>query len=64
MYGPLKLQGIYLLINIFRRHKGEFANYDFLAQTVQTVIDAVTDMAGATCYKSDRYKLNRQVQVQ
>jgi len=36
------------------KHKGEFANYDFLAQTVQTVIDAVTDMAGATCYKSDR----------
>jgi len=36
------------------KHKGEFASYDFLAQTVQTVIDTVSDMTGAQCDLSDR----------
>jgi len=36
------------------RHGGHFANYDFFAKTVQTVVDAVTDMAGAVCTKSKR----------
>jgi len=36
------------------KHKGEFANYDFLAQTVQTVIDTVSDLTGAQCALSDR----------
>ena len=36
------------------KHRGEFASYDFLCQTVQTVIDTVTDMAGGTCRHSSR----------
>ena len=36
------------------KHKGEFASYEFLCQTVQTVIDTVTDLAEAHCTKSDR----------
>ena len=38
----------------YPRYKGEFADYSFLSQTVQTVIDTVTDMSGAVCRKSDR----------
>ena len=36
------------------RHGGHFANYDFFAKTVQTVVDTVTDMSGAVCTKSKR----------
>ena len=37
-----------------RNNKAAFANYDFLAQTVQTVIDSVSDLTGAQCKKSAR----------
>ena len=36
-------------------HKGEFANYDFLVHTIQTVVDAVSEMAGAECPLSKRW---------
>jgi len=39
-----------------RNHKSEFASYDFLAQTVQTVIDAVSDLTRAQCSASPRQK--------
>merc|ERR1719350_512641 len=39
-----------------RNHKGGFASYDFLAQTVQTVIDTVSDITRATCRASPRQK--------
>ena len=38
-------------------HKGEFADYDFLVHTVQTVVDAVSEMAGAECPLSKRSDL-------
>lgn len=37
-------------------HKAEFASYDFLAQTVQTVIDSVTDLTQAQCQESARQR--------
>jgi len=37
-----------------RSFKGEFANYDFLAQTVQTVIDTVSELSNAVCEGSSR----------
>eukprot|EP00090_Calanus_glacialis_P006978 TRINITY_DN15459_c1_g1_i4.p1 TRINITY_DN15459_c1_g1~~TRINITY_DN15459_c1_g1_i4.p1 ORF type:complete len:598 (-),score=166.59 TRINITY_DN15459_c1_g1_i4:74-1867(-) len=37
-----------------RNHKAEFASYDFLAQTVQTVIDSVSDLTQAQCKDSAR----------
>lgn len=37
-----------------RKFKGSFASYDFLAQTVQTVIDTVSELSGASCPGSSR----------
>jgi len=37
-----------------RKFKGSFASYDFLAQTVQTVIDTVSELSGASCPGSKR----------
>jgi len=37
-----------------RKFKGSFASYDFLAQTVQTVIDTVSELSGASCPASAR----------
>lgn len=39
-----------------RNNKAAFANYDFLAQTVQTVIDSVSDLTAAQCKKSARQR--------
>jgi hypothetical protein len=36
------------------KFKGAFANYDFLAHTVQTVTDTVSELAGASCPASPR----------
>ena len=36
------------------RFKGVFADFNFLSKTVQTVIDTITDMAGAECPASIR----------
>merc|ERR1719234_374640 len=37
-----------------RKFKGSFASYDFLAHTVQTVIDTVSELSGASCPASAR----------
>jgi len=34
--------------------KTGFANYEFLSMTVQTIIDTVTELSGATCHASKR----------
>jgi len=42
--------------SVRRNNKALFANYDFLAQTVQTVIDTVSDITKANCAASPRQK--------
>lgn len=37
-----------------RKFKGSFASYDFLGQTVQTVIDTMSELSGASCPGSAR----------
>jgi len=47
-----------------RKFKGSFASYDFLAQTVQTVIDTVSDLSRASCPASARQQRMKRFALQ